>query len=131
MRHMKSYRMILREELFKVPEEHKQSFQGDIIIALQDIAGYSVSAANKLFSSQAAYQRCLTDARHPFSHQEIILSTTNEALQDGFLPIKSYLYNGWKFEKLNMKRYMHLDLALTGDSLRYFNVLYFRLEIYL
>lgn len=107
----------IKTKIIMVPEEHRQSFQGDIIIALQDIAGYSVSAANKLFSSNAAYQRCINNTIHPFSRQEIILSTTQEALQDGFLPIKSYLYNGYKFDKLNMKRYMHLDLALTGDSL--------------
>jgi hypothetical protein len=107
----------IKSKIIMVPEEHKQSFQGDIIIALQDIAGYSVSAANKLFNSNATYQKCLTNAIHPFSRQEIVLSTTTEVLQEGFLPIKSYLYNGHKFEKLNMKRFMHLDLALTGDSL--------------
>jgi len=106
-----------KQKIIMVPEEHRQSFQGDIIIALQDIAGYSVSAANKLFSSNAAYQRCLTNNLHPFSREELIVSTTNEQMQDGFLPIKSYLYNGIRFDKLNMKRYMHLDLALTGDSL--------------
>jgi len=107
----------VKSKIIMVPDEHKQSFQGDIIIALQDIAGYSVSAANKLFNSNSAYQKCLNNTIHPFSREEIILSTTNEALQDGFLPIKSYLYNGLIFDKLNMKRYMHLDLALTGDSL--------------
>lgn len=107
----------IKSKIIMVPVEHKQSFQGDIIIALQDIAGYSVSAANKLFSSNAAYQKCVTDKIHPFSRQEIIVSTTNEQRQDGFLPIKSYLYNGTSFDKRNMKRYMHLDLALTGDSL--------------
>lgn len=107
----------IKSKIIMVPEEHRQSFQGDIIIALQDIAGYSVSAANKLFSSNAVYEKCLTDTLHPFSRQEIVLSTTNEPTQDGFLPIKAYLYNGIHFDKLNMKRYMHLDLALTGDSL--------------
>jgi len=107
----------IKQKIIMVPEEHRQSFQGDIVIALQDIAGYSVSAANKLFSSNAAYQRCLTNETHPFSRQEIIVSTTNEQRQDGFLPIKSYLYNGLTFKNKNMKRYMHLDLALTGDSL--------------
>ena len=107
----------IKQKIIMVPEEHRQSFQGDIIIALQDIAGYSVSAANKLFSSNAAYEKCVLDTMHPFSRQEIILSTTNEQMQDGFLPIKAYLYNGIQFGRTNMKRYMHLDLALTGDSL--------------
>ena len=107
----------IKSKIIMVPEEHKQSFQGDIIIALQDIAGYSVSAANKLFSSNSAYQKCITNQIHPFSREELTLSTTQEPTQDGFLPIKSYLYNGHTFNRGNIKRYMHLDLALTGDSL--------------
>jgi hypothetical protein len=108
----------IKNRILEVPEEHRQTFQGDIIIALQDIAGYSVSAANRLFNSENAYIRSLEqDYGHPFSREQITLSTTIEPLQDGFLPIKSYLYNGIRFRRPEMKRYMHLDLALTGDSL--------------
>ena len=109
---------IIKSNILKVPVEHKQSFQGDIIIALQDLAGYSVSSANKLFNSNAAYEKCLDSSLfHPFSKERITLSTTQESFQDGFLPLKSYLLNNITFSRRDMPRYMHLDLALTGDSL--------------
>lgn len=109
---------IIKSSIIKVPEEHLQAFQGNITIALQDLAGYSVSAANKLFNSHAAYNSCISpEIIHPFSCEQIILSTTKEQYQDGFMPIKSYLLSNIKFNRLDMPRYMHLDLALTGDSL--------------
>lgn len=108
----------IQGKIIMVPEEHRQAFQGNIIIALQDLAGYSVSAANRLFSSYAAYERCIEPSLlHPFSKEAIILSTTKEFTQDGFLPIKSYMLSNTAFKDLNMLRYMHIDLALTGDSL--------------
>ena len=107
----------VKSKVIEVPEEHKQSFQGDIIIALQDIAGFSVSAANRLFSSETAYNKCLLEDRiHPFSREKIVISTTSETLQEGFLPLKAYLYNGVSFKNPSAKRFMHLDLALTGDG---------------
>lgn len=106
----------IQSRLIKVPVEHKQAFQTDIIIALQDLAGYSVSSANRLFSSYSAYERCLDDSlKHPFSRNEIVLSTTQVVTQEGYLPIKSYLNNGFTFKNKNMLRYMHLDLALAKD----------------
>ena len=107
----------IQSQILMVPVEHKQAFQGDILISLQDLAGYSISAANRLFSSNTAYNRCIKDnISHPFSRQKIILSTTSNSTQDGFLPIKAYLLNGIKFNHPGMKRFMHLDLALSGDS---------------
>jgi len=107
----------IKARILKVPIEHKLAFQGDIIIALQDLAGYSVSSANKLFSSNAAYEACLVESKfHPFSKEEIVLSTTTQPGQSGFLPIKSYLYNNFKFIDPKRPHFMHLDLALTGDS---------------
>lgn len=114
----KSLPVEIKSNILTVPIEHKQSFQGDIIIALQDIAGYSVSAANRLFSSETAYNTCISSSsEHPFSREQFVLSTTKKPLHEGFLPIKSYLYNGIKFDRPDMKRFIHLDLALTGDSL--------------
>lgn len=115
-----AYRLLpadIKSRVIRVPEEHRQSFQGDIVIALQDIAGYSVSAANRLFTSETAYNRCVSSSMiHPFSRKKLVLSTTVEPTQDGYLPIKSYLLNGVSFANPKLKRFIHLDLALTGDS---------------
>jgi hypothetical protein len=108
---------VVKSRIIKVPEEHRQSFQGDVVIALQDIAGYSVSAANRLFTSESSYAKSISESLyHPFSRSEITLSTTNQTVQDGFMPIKSYLYNGFSFPDKSKKRFIHIDLALTGDS---------------
>jgi len=107
----------IQANLIAVPIEHKKAFDGDIIIALQDLAGYSVSSANKLFTSKDAYKKAIhTELAHPFSRTQITLSTTKEPLQEGFLPLKSYLNTDIMFPKKHMPRFVHLDLALTGDS---------------
>lgn len=107
----------VQSKLIKVPVEHKQAFQGDIIVALQDLAGYSVSASSKFFNNNTAYTKALDEnLSHPFTHENIVLSTTDRPHQEGFLPLYAYLKNGFKFKNPSIPRYMHLDLALTGDS---------------
>jgi hypothetical protein len=108
----------IKSKIIEVPIEHKKSFNGDIIIALQDLAGYSVSSANRLFTSEAVYNKSVINTKHvhPFSSPEITLSTTKEPLQEGYLPIKAYLTNGIEFDKSRQPHFIHLDLALTGDS---------------
>lgn len=105
-------------KLIKVPVEHRQAFQSDILIALQDLAGFSVSSANKLFYSNTAYNKVVEpNLKHPFSRREIVLSTTQISTQAGYLPLKSYLLPNIVFKNKHMPRFMHLDLALTNDSL--------------
>lgn len=108
----------IQSNIIRVPVEHKQAFTADITIALQDLAGYSVSSVNKLFNSNTAYEQCInSNIVHPFSKEQIVISTTKVPTQEGFLPIKSYLLSDIKFSDKHMPRYMHLDLALTGDSI--------------
>lgn len=107
----------IKQKVIEVPVEHRKSFNGDIIIALQDLAGYSVSSANRLFTSETVYQKTINDKyEHPFSMESIVLSTTKESLMEGYMPIKSYLKNGIKFDNPKQPRFIHVDLALTGDS---------------
>ena len=106
-----------QSKIIKVPMEHRQAFQGNITIALQDLAGYSVSASSRFFQSNEAYHKAIKDTlQHPFSHGEVTLSTTPSSFQDGFLPLKDYFKPGFKFRNLQAPRYMHIDLAATGDS---------------
>lgn len=107
----------IRSKLIKVPIEHRSAFQTNIITALQDLAGYSVSASSKFFNSYEIYNKAIeNDLQHPFSHQSIVLSTTPNSYQEGHPPIKAYLNNGVTFNNPHAPRYIHLDLALTGDS---------------
>lgn len=107
----------IQSKVIKVPIEHRKSFNGDIIIALQDLAGHSVSSANRLFTSEVVYNKSINDAyEHPFSHESVVLSTTKEPLREGYLPLKSYLKNGVKFPNMKQPRFIHVDLSLTGDS---------------
>lgn len=107
----------VQSKLIKVPAEHRQAFQTDILIALQDLAGYSISSASKLFSSNLAYNKCIEPSlKHPFSSRELTLSTTPIVSQAGYLPLKSYIIGNTAFKNKHMPRFMHLDLALTGDS---------------
>jgi hypothetical protein len=116
-----AYRLLpsfIQINLIQIPVEHKNSFETDIIASLQNLAGISVSSSGKLFSSNVAYNNCINNSlQHPFSREQFILSTTNEQLREGFLPIKSYLFNDITFPNLHMPRFMHVDLGLTGDSL--------------
>lgn len=107
----------IQRRIIKVPTEHRQAFQGDIVIALQDLAGYSVSASSRFFSSNEAYNKAISaKLQHPFSHREIVVSTTTSSFQEGFLPIKDYFKPGFVFQDKNVPRYIHVDLALTADS---------------
>lgn len=101
-----------------VPEEHRNSFSGNISIALQDIAGYSVSSSSKLFNSETAYAKCISPtAKHPFSSEQIVVSTgTGTIALDSLARIADYLIPGFVLENPSAKRFMHLDLALSGDS---------------
>jgi hypothetical protein len=108
----------IQANVMEVPVEHKTAFQDDIITTLQNLAGYSVSSSGRLFTSNVAYNNCIDENnQHPFSKKEIVLSTTKEPRQEGYIPLKSYMFNDVIFENKHMPRYMHLDLALTGDSL--------------
>jgi len=107
----------IKGKLVHVPEEHRKPFTIDIVAALQNLAGFSTATALKLFTSQTAYNSALHDGlEHPFSRPAITLSTTKEPTQPGYMPVKAYLKNGFKFRKPEMPRFFHLDLALTGDS---------------
>jgi len=107
-----------KQKIIAVPSEHRISFSNDIVMALQDIAGFSSVATRKFFSNYIAYNKCINDDLvHPFSKSEFKISTTKLSSQDGFLPISAYLLNGIDFANKQMLRYMHVDLATTGDSI--------------
>lgn len=107
----------IRYKMVSVPEEHRSAFKSNIIYMLQDLAGFSVAASNRFFTSKQAYESCIKDdLKHPFTKEEIVVSTTPNLTQEGYLQVMDYVDPTFKINNPQIPRYMHLDLALTGDS---------------
>lgn len=107
----------LRDKVLKVPMEYVNDFRVDVSLALRNIAGYSSTMATKFFQSNNEYNKSIKEELiHPFTRDEIVVSTTRNLTQEGFMPIKAYMRPDFKFKDLNKPRYMHLDLSKTGDS---------------
>lgn len=103
--------------ILKVPEEHRSVFELNITEGLQSLAGYSVASISKFFSNKEAFDRSIKSyIEEPFTKQEIILSTTDNSFEDGYQPINFYLKPNFKFRNPSAPRFMHLDLALSNDS---------------
>lgn len=100
----------IKKRFIEVPMNFINEFEGNIIQALQDIAGVPVSATGKLFSNRDSYAKALTDEDSPFIQDQIVISTaTNTTIQDYFKPT-------WKPEKTNKPRFIHFDQSTSGDS---------------
>lgn len=100
----------IKKRFIEVPMNFKKEFEGNIIQALQDIAGVPVSATGKLFSNRDSYARALTDEESPFTQDQIVISTNaNTTIQD-------YFKKDWRPKDLAKKRFIHFDQATSGDS---------------
>lgn len=100
----------IKKRFIEVPMNFKNEFEGNLIQALQDIAGVPVASTGKLFSNREAYARALTDEESPFMQDQIVISTgANTTIQDYFKP-------GWKPKDTGKKRFIHVDQSLAGDS---------------
>lgn len=107
----------IRYRTISVPMEHRSAFKTNIVFMLQDLAGFSIASSNRFFTSKQAYESCIKDElSHPFTKDEIILSTTKDSFKPGYLHIMDFFQNDRLFKNPDMPRFMHLDLALTGDS---------------
>ena len=107
----------VKQFIIKVPQEHKTVFDLNITEGLQSLAGYSVASISKFFRNYAAYQKAISgNLRHPFIKDEIVLSNTTNSFEDGYQPLSFYMDPSFKFSNPRAKHVMHLDLALTGDS---------------
>lgn len=99
-----------REKFVAVPEDFRKGFEIDLIRSLQDIAGVAVAPLGKLFTSRPTYIRCCDiDDGHPFTKDEIEISTASDLTLDKFLK------RGWRFKDPSIPRYVHIDQSLTND----------------
>ena len=100
----------IKKRFIEVPMNFYNEFEGNIIQALQDIAGVPVSATGKLFSNRDSYARALTEEESPFIQDQIVISTNaNTTIQD-------YFKKDWRPKHPNRKRFIHFDQATSGDS---------------
>ena len=100
----------IKKRFIEVPMNFKKEFEGNIIQALQDIAGVPVAATGKLFSNRDSYSRALTGEESPFTQDQIVISTNaNTTIQD-------YFKKDWRPKYLAKKRFIHFDQATSGDS---------------
>lgn len=100
----------IKKRFIEVPMNFYSEFKGNIIQALQDIAGVPVSATGKLFSNRDSYSRALTDEESPFTQDQIVISTNAETT------IQDYFKKDWKPKDVNKKRFIHFDQSTSGDS---------------
>lgn len=100
----------IKKRFIEVPMNFYSEFKGNIIQALQDIAGVPVSATGKLFSNRDSYSRALTDEESPFTQDQITISTNAETT------IQDYFKKNWKPKDVNKKRFIHFDQSTSGDS---------------
>jgi len=94
-----------------IPIDFKDSFEMNIIKALQDIAGVSASPVGKLFTSRSSYREaCKEELSHPFTKDAIILATGTET------KLSDYLRSSYSFKNKSVPRYIHIDQSITTDS---------------
>ena len=101
----------IKKRLIEVPMNFLHEFEGNIIQALQDIAGVPVSATGKLFSNRECYSKALElSEESPFIQDQIVISTAASTT------IQDYFRQGWKPKSPGKKRFLHFDQSTSGDS---------------
>ena len=100
-----------KERFQRIPVDFKKSFQDNIIMSLQDIAGSSVAPVGRLFNSKPTYfKACENNAlKHPFYKDEIVVSTMDKT------QLKDYMRTDFKPLRRGIPRYIHLDQSVTTD----------------
>ena len=105
-----------------VPDEHRLAFEEDLEGALRDIAGVATVTEMPFIPSREDIHACVDPARkHPFTKEEFSVTIHNQAKIEDFFDHKSILkVQRSQFSpkvRHGVKRYIHIDLGVTGDSL--------------
>lgn len=100
-----------RSLFMEIPIDFKNSFETDIVTAIQDIAGVPVAPMGRLFQSRKHYVECIDDRlEHPFIQDEILISTgTNTELSE-------FIRSDWVPKNLDRRRFVHIDQSTSNDS---------------
>jgi hypothetical protein len=97
-----------------VSESFKRDFEGDLISALQNIAGRSVAPMGKLFTARPVMMQAFKagkeqGAEHPFTKESICVPHMDTA------KVEDFLRKGFRFKNPQRKRYVHIDQSTTND----------------
>lgn len=101
--------------VYDVPIELKNAFETDLLSAIRDHAGLSISHTSRLiWSKKTVVDRMVTPNR--FS-KEIFSFDFFESAKSGSLGIKDFVTQEYFLEpeEHQMQRYIHIDVALSGD----------------
>ena len=100
-------------KLVDVPEEHRQDFEHDLLGALRDLAGITVHGIRryKLFPSESLITACLDKEKE----NPVEVSVIETGLQDT-TPWISYVNLDRLAVPLDVPRYIHLDISISGDA---------------
>jgi hypothetical protein len=101
-------------QLIQVPQEHRQQFEENLVLALRDFAGMTMhsSRRNKLFKSEIYVKDCFDTAKP----DPVRVMTIPAGLKDN-LDLMAYVdINAIRIPK-SVPRYIHMDFGLRHDAL--------------
>jgi len=90
--------------VMEIPEDYRQDFNRDIMGSLRDIAGVSTLSLHPFIPDRESVVKCTRTDKTPFLRQTVDFVDTK-------LQIDSK-----QFYRPELDRFVHCDLALTGDS---------------
>ncbi len=111
-----------RTGMIAVPVEHRMAFEEDIHGALRDLANIASGATAPLIPRRDRIHECIDPTRnHPFTKLEFHIGLEdNESIED-YLHLDSVLRTTQSMfipkVRPTVGRYIHLDLAVSGDAL--------------
>lgn len=108
--------------IIMVPEEHRLAFEEDIHGALRDLANVASGSATPLIPRRDKIFSAVDESRkHPFSKVEFHIGLEDDLAIEDFLTLDDLLETKRSefTPRVNpgAKRYVHLDLAVSGDAL--------------
>lgn len=103
----------LGQKVIEVPIEYENAFTTDINEALKEIAGISAVSSSKLIPYPGRISSCInTKRKSPLMQETIYMSLdTDDSIMD-YLDDLNILR-----KDLHLPRFIHVDIALKGDSL--------------
>lgn len=101
-------------QVIMVPVEYKEKFEMDVVGSLRDFAGISIShlRAAKLFASESVLIKCYDpEKRNPVAMETIEIGLKDDA------DLLNYIdFTAIRIPR-NVPRYIHVDIAYSGDAL--------------
>lgn len=108
--------------IMMIPVEHRKPFEEDIYGALRDLANVATGSGNPLLPNRTYIYNAINEDRfHPFKMDEFHIGVDDDLVIADFLDMRKIVgtRRGSPTPRLNptAPRYIHLDLAFSGDAL--------------